>query len=316
MTQIDLFEENEEFKDLNKETYIFDKSGIMPIDPIFRADLDGRHYYRHDPQSGKPIFYRSVTTIINQETNTGNSIELALLKMNHKHTLEWFAQRGTLVHILMNMMIEHEIMALKLDNDIGSIIEQENLYELNVSDSLIRFVQKALLAGAKWIKDYQVETMAIEPIVYDDDQATAGALDNVCTLIDPSLDKGRIAAVVDYKASKYTNVKDCPDSYSMQLRAYFDMWNKLHPEFLVQRRYNLCLGKDWKTWSSPYSCIDQTNEPRQMKWFNILKNNQMLPQKFNKKKVIEGVIDLNNLKMLEETNKSIDVEEYYKRKEI
>jgi len=312
--QISLFETPEDFKDLSGQSIYFG-SEINKIEPIYRAnDIGGiRVYYRHGPE-GKPIFYKSVTAIIGEETGSADHIELALLKMNHQHSLTWFAHRGTLVGTLTNIMLENTIMQLKgLDGHIEKIIEDQNLYELQVSDSLILFCQKSLMAVAKWMLDYQVETKAIEPIIYDDEEGFAGAIDWVGTLILPEKKK-RTNWIVDYKASKYTSQKETPDSYAIQLRGYVNAWNKLHPEFPVDSVANLITGKDWKTWKSPYSFIDQTTNPRQYKWDNILANNRMLPLVLPKKTVIEGELNLNQLDELEGLIKKIELEEYYKKK--
>lgn len=312
--------ENKE-PELSSEYY----SEILGEPPLlFRTNIGGmRHYYRHD-EAGRPIFYKSVTTI--QKGVKGVSkyiLEWALEQVRKGHdyysVLQWYADRGTLTHIVIGFMMKQGFIntnfidtAKRIDEKsefyvlVKTIVDQEEAKgELTglIGDAnkefprwyqwnMLEFCKKALLASAKWMLDYKVQIVAIEPKVYNDDGFYAGAIDLICVI---EVKGEKIRALVDFKTSKQVN-----DDFAEQLHAYRLAWNKQHPEFMVDRIYNLLIGKDWRSLypktGAPYSFVDQSENTAINEWEHTLRIDLLRGRSLPKRtEIVGGLIDLSNI---------------------
>lgn len=199
-------------------------------EPLFRYDDAGERFYGRIVH-GNVWWYPSVTKIIKATSPTPPG----LMQWYAKHGFEEAnklrddaAERGTTMHILFEKYMS------------GQQIEMVSLSE---------FHAKALMSFDQWIKDYEVQPIAIEVLLHSDTYGYAGTADLVCKI------KNDEYALVDFKSGS-----SIYEDYAVQLEFYKQAWNEhadLHDIPRITSVYNW-LPKDWRK-SPTYTFKDQTN---------------------------------------------------------
>lgn len=254
-----------------------------------RVYFKGKRYYFRELEDGQISFFKSVTTIIDDNLAKDKYLLDWIIDSgkDYYHAMILLADKGTLMHIFFEKLLINRFYDLdKIKEDI-EIIKKEN--NLMIEDDLTEFIQKALLGLSVFIKDYNVRPIAIEMCLYHP-KGFAGAIDLVCKMTDPKTGED-FTAIIDFKSgiNNYEN-------HIIQLQAYYEMWNYHYPQYPVDKIYNYHY-KDFKKLYTktglPYSLIDQTDKKERDKWDLILKLDSFKKQDFIFKSY-SGIIDLDN----------------------
>lgn len=266
---------------------IFGSGMLVPPHTLYRLDghNQGRVYFRFDDDLEKPIFYTSVTTLLDAQMpenkgltfwKAGKGIEEAEAFTHMR------AEYGTFMHIeLQNYLIDKGA-----ELDAVEARAHQAVIKAELSPHLIpkwqEDVKKDLLAFAQWVKDFKVEPLLIESVLCDDRMGVAGAVDLLAWVTIPTkgfwgevyksgAKKGepketkedkRFLVVIDFKSGR----KAFYDSHIAQLHLYKKMvyenfGRDLH-EFDVAyddiRVFNWS-PKDWRS-EPTYNFTDQQSQ--------------------------------------------------------
>jgi len=200
-------------------------------DPLFRYDDAGERYYGR-VIDGDVTWYPSVTKIIKATSPT----PAGLMQWYAKHGFEEAnklrddaAERGTEMHVLFERYMS------------GQYVDMSSLSE---------FHAKALMSFDQWCKDYEVQPLAVEVLLYSDLHGYAGTADLVCKI------KNDEYVLVDFKSGSSVYA-----DYAVQLEMYKAAWNEIALENdmpVITSIYNW-LPKDWRK-GPTYTFKDQTHE--------------------------------------------------------
>lgn len=200
-------------------------------EPLFRYDDAGERFYGR-VVNDRVIWYPSVTKVIKATSPTPPG----LMAWYAKHGFEEAnklrddaAERGTQMHILFERYMS------------GQHVDMSSLSE---------FHAKALMSFDQWVKDYEVQPIAVEVLLHSDLHGYAGTADLVCKI------KNDEYVLVDFKSGSSVY-----DDYAVQLAMYQTAWNELAidndmPQ--VTGVYNW-LPKDWRK-SPTYTFKDQSHQ--------------------------------------------------------
>ena len=138
------------------------------------------------------------------------------------------------------------------------------------------------------------ETLAQEISLLDEELGYGGTIDRVCVIA------GEIW-LIDYKSSNYIH-----KSHELQLASYIALWNKMYPEYKIQKHGILHLkamtrgesrtgeiqGKGWqlkpiaRPWHDAYKVFDHTKAIWNEENPNYVPKNEIFPDKLKKDKEV------------------------------
>jgi hypothetical protein len=278
---------------------------------LYRIDTDdGRYYYRYT--DGEPIFYQSVTTFISRSLPTSAHLIKWKADMGNDAADEYAelaASAGTFYHIqcgelLMKAEYDLDTLSWKLDQYI-----QEHHLPFDFAKRSYG-LKKDLLCFAQWMIDFNVEPVAVEIILWDDDYMVAGSID-IVAYIDVEVDglseerfksgprkgqqkpikvKERQLAIIDIKSGK----KGFYPSHEIQLHAYWKAWNQHFPDMPVKSVWNFS-PKDFRGSTPTYSFKNQSDAKSAKKLPYLIGLAQVEEEtKSHSLSIYHGIIDIKN----------------------
>lgn len=258
---------------------------------VYQLNTEGHRYYYRFNESGTPVFYPSVTTLLKQVMPTPPGLIDWMLANGREGATEkrdLAAAYGTFMHI----QFESLIINRRYDFDIvpglvRDYIERENLPERVFNEWVVK-IRKDVLAFAQFVRDYDVKPLAVEIGLVHPDYNFAGCIDLPCLMKDPK--KGDyFPAIVDFKSGR----KGFYEEHELQLHLYAQMWNVNYPEMEIKRVFNFS-PKDWRT-KPTYNLKEQTESVNAKKLPYLLALAAIEDEKRdNTLTVVRGVLDLDN----------------------
>ena len=273
----------------------FDETALRePPYRVFQLNSDGyRYYYRFD-ESGTPVFFPSVTTLLKQVMPTPPALldwMIANGKDGSVEKRDLAAAYGTFMHI----QFEYLIINRRYDFDnipsaLWAYMNEQNLPEKVFSEWLPK-IRKDVLAFAQFVKDYNVKPLAVEIGLVHPAYHYAGCVDLPCVMTDPKTGK-QFTAIIDFKSGR----KGFYEEHELQLHLYREMWNVNYPDLPVERVFNFS-PKDWRT-KPTYNLKDQTDSVNAKKLPYLLALATIEDEKHdNTLTIIHGVIELDKGKI-------------------
>lgn len=236
---------------------------------IFRLQHEGNRYYYSFDQEGEPRFYISITSLCDKQAP------------KPPHLIKWIAERGiesaeeyrdkraeygTFLHIqcgelLLNKKYDLEQLAFRLEEYLKA-----NHLPISWIREFSSELKKDVLSFAQFLKDYDVEPIAIEMPLASDLYGCASTIDIVCRMNaanyvkTPIEDRKKVWAIIDIKSGK----KGFNESHEVQLFMGKIAFEENFPETAkIERMYNWA-PCDW--WKAPsYKLKDQTEAKGQRK---------------------------------------------------
>lgn len=290
----------------------FDANALVePPFKVYQLNSEGhRYYYRFE--DGEPVFYPSVTTLLNQVLPKSPFLIKWMVENGAEGAVEkrdLAAAYGTFMHIqfealIINGRYDFDTVPVALAN----YLEVNNLPE-NVFNEWAVKIRKDVLAFAQFVKDYKVRPLAIEISLVHPEHHYAGCIDLPCILTDPKT-KEEFAAIVDFKSGR----KGFWEEHEIQLHLYKDAWNVTFPNLPVKRVFNFS-PKDWRT-SPTYNLKEQTNSINATKIPHLLALAAIEDEKRdNTLTVVQGIVDLSQEGDLSQNVLTLSLSELIKRKE-
>ncbi len=297
-------------------------------EPVYRLDNNGyRYYYRFE--NGEPVFYTSVTTMLREQMPTPLSLkkwvsdmgwEESIIEMNER------AKYGTFLHAECGELLTLGKYNLdKMDDKLDNYIKKEKLPlgKILWSEDL----KRDILSFAQFMKDVNLEPLAIELILWHPLDGYAGAIDLVCEMdIEEKgffgdnylsgVNKGqpketrrtkRIKAIIDLKSGR----KGFYASGELQLHAYKEMWNIHFPDMKIEKVFNWS-PKEWRN-SPTYNLKDQTGSIHASKlpdYVSLAKKDE--DNKDVRVTLISGIIDV--LKGMDKNLEEVTLKELVKKR--
>ena len=251
-------------------------------EPVYRLDSSGHRYYYTFDENGEPMFYVSVTTLIKQTLPTSPQLIKWIADMGYEESQRYAAERaayGTFMHAqIAELLITRSYNLNGLKERLKMYIESEQLPGdfINYADDF----KKDLLAFAQFMKDTDLQPLAIELVLTNPQDGYAGAID-LCAEITID-EKGffgdvyktganagkpketkrqrRIRAIIDFKSGR----KGFFPEHEVQLLAYKTMWNMHFEKYPVEKVYNWA-PRDWRGTTPTYNFKDQTESKNAQK---------------------------------------------------
>lgn len=251
-------------------------------EPVYRLDSSGHRYYYTFDENGEPRFYVSVTTLIKQTLPTSPQLIKWIADMGYEESQRYAAERaayGTFMHAqIAELLITRSYNLNGLKERLKMYIESEQLPcdFINYADDF----KKDLLAFAQFMKDTDLQPLAIELVLTNPQDGYAGAVD-LCANITIE-EKGffgetyktganagkpketkrqrRVRAIIDFKSGR----KGFFPEHEVQLLAYKTMWNMHFENYPVEKVYNWS-PKDWRGTTPTYNFKDQTESKNAQK---------------------------------------------------
>jgi len=243
------------------KTLFFDTHALIePPFKVYQLNSEGhRYYYRFE--DGEPVFYPSVTTLLNQVLPKSPFLIQWMVENGAEGAVEkrdLAAAYGTFMHIQFESLIINGFYNFDtVPETLAAYLEANNLPD-KVFNEWATKIRKDVLAFAQWVKDYKVRPLAIEISLVHPEHHYAGCIDLPCVLTLPKTGE-EVTAIVDFKSGR----KGFWEEHELQLHLYREMWNVNFLEYPVQRVYNFS-PKDWRT-SPTYNFKDQTDSPNAAK---------------------------------------------------
>lgn len=261
---------------------------------VFQLNSDGHRYYYRFDESGTPVFYPSVTTLLKQVMPTPPALldwMIANGKDGSVEKRDLAAAYGTFMHIQFETLIINR--RYDFDNVPSALLaymEENNLPEKVFSEWLPK-IRKDVLAFAQFARDYNVKPLAVEIGLVHPEYHYAGCVDLPCFMTDPKSGK-TFTAIVDFKSGR----KGFYEEHELQLHLYREMWNVNYPDVPVARVFNFS-PKDWRT-KPTYNLKDQTDSVNARKLPYLLALASIEDEKRdNTLTIVRGVLDLDNGKI-------------------
>lgn len=258
---------------------------------VYQLNSDGyRYYYRFD-ESGTPVFYPSVTTLLKRVMPTPPALLEWMIANGKDGSVEkrdLAAAYGTFMHI----QFEDLIINRKYDFDAApgillNYMQRENLQEKVFNEWVVK-IRKDVLAFAQFVRDYNVVPLAIEIGLVHPEMHYAGCIDLPCIMTNPKTGE-QFTAIVDFKSGR----KGFFEEHELQLHLYMDMWNVNFPDVPVSRVFNFS-PKDWRT-KPTYNLKEQTDSPNAAKLPHLLSLAMIEDlNRDNTLTIIHGELDLDN----------------------
>ena len=261
---------------------------------VFQLNSEGHRYYYRFDNSGTPVFFPSVTTLLKQVMPTPPALldwMIANGKEGSTEKRDLAAAYGTFMHI----QFERLIINRRYDFDVVpaallAYMEENNLPERVFAEWLPK-VRKDVLAFAQFIRDYNVKPLAVEIGLVHPEYHYAGCIDLPCVMTDPKTG-ATFTAIVDFKSGR----KGFYEEHELQLHLYREMWNVNYPDKPVARVFNFG-PKDWRT-KPTYNLKDQTESPNAKKLPYLLALATIEDEKRdNTLTIVRGVLDLDKGKI-------------------
>lgn len=245
----------------------FDKNALIePPYKVYQLNSKGyRYYYRYD-ESGQPIFYPSVTTILNQTLPKPYNLVSWIADKGMEEAERIKAERaayGTFMHSQFEELLINRTYCLdELKGRLKDFIDQQHLAAdfIYYADEL----KKDMLSFAQFVIDYDVRPMAVEIALVHPYKNYAGMIDCPCTMKAKIGSDERINAIVDFKSGRKGFYEGC----EIQLHLYKDMWNENFPQHQITRLFNFA-PKDWRK-KPTYNLKDQTDSENAKKIPSLL----------------------------------------------
>ena len=261
---------------------------------VFQLNSDGHRYYYRFDESGTPVFYPSVTTLLKQVMPTPPALldwMIANGKDGSVEKRDLAAAYGTFMHIQFETLIINR--RYDFDNVPSALLaymEENNLPERVFSEWLPK-IRKDVLAFAQFARDYNVKPLAVEIGLVHPEYHYAGCVDLPCFMTDPKSGK-TFTAIVDFKSGR----KGFYEEHELQLHLYREMWNVNYPDVPVARVFNFS-PKDWRK-APTYNLKDQTDSVNAKKLPYLLALATIEDEKRdNTLTIVRGVLDLDNGKI-------------------
>lgn len=254
---------------------------IRPVAPIRRfSQGNNRYYYRVEPDGEITLFSSGTTLIKDGYAESEAALEEWRNKLKSEgkdpvYELMYAAMRGTLLHILAGDFIQQKEISIENLNQYfisnhPEITTKPYYMEVLISDTL--WLQKGLLAFAQFVKEYNVQPLAIELILTSEKYMVASPVDMVCTMdieekgffgevYKSGARKGEpketkqvktITAIVDFKSSKAFY-----DKHALQLKLYRQMMSECYPNVKIEGLYNWS-PKEWTSETPTYNLKEQS----------------------------------------------------------
>lgn len=261
---------------------------------VFQLNSDGHRYYYRFDESGTPVFYPSVTTLLKQVMPTPPALldwMIANGKDGSVEKRDLAAAYGTFMH----GQFETLIINRRYDfDDVPSVLleymQRENLPDKFYNDSLTK-IRKDVLAFAQFVRDWNVKPLAVEIGLVHPEYHYAGCVDLPCVMTDPKTG-ATFTAIVDFKSGR----KGFFEEHELQLHLYREMWNVNFPDVKVARVFNFS-PKDWRK-APTYNLKDQTDSVNARKLPHLLALATIEDEKRdNTLTIVRGVLDLDNGKI-------------------
>lgn len=261
----------------------------------------GKRYY-YTFLDDEPVFFPSVTTILRNVMPENRFLTEWKLSLGKEESLAYTMERaryGSFVHgQIAELMISRRYDLDCVRERLARFVEREQL-PLGFVDAHEEEAKADIKAFSKWMRDYDVQPLAVEVALYSPTHGYAGMLDCVCSLRKYAKDDKkngsnteRINTIVDFKSGK----KGFYDDYAIQLELYRIMWNENFPDTPIERIFNIA-PKDWlKTVKKQpsYSFEEQTENPVLRKIPHLLALNALEEEEMKKITIVHGKIDLDS----------------------
>ena len=261
---------------------------------VFQLNSENHRYYYRFDESGTPVFYPSVTTLLKQVMPTPPALldwMIANGKDGSVEKRDLAAAYGTFMHIQFETLIINR--RYDFDNVPSALLaymEENNLPEKVFSEWLPK-IRKDVLAFAQFARDYNVKPLAVEIGLVHPEYHYAGCIDFPCVMTDPK-SGNTFTAIVDFKSGR----KGFYEEHELQLHLYREMWNVNYPDVPVARVFNFS-PKDWRT-KPTYNLKDQTDSVNAKKLPYLLALATIEDEKRdNTLTIVRGVLDLDNGKI-------------------
>jgi len=241
----------------------FNKDALRePSYRLYRLNEAGhRYYYRFEGDT--PVFYPSVTTLIQQTTPTSPFLIQWMVQNGDCATekRDMAAAYGTFMHREYERLIITRRYNLDAAADsLREYMQQENIADKYFFDWLPR-IKKDILAFAQFIKDYNVKPLAVEIALVCKSGGFAGCIDLPCEM---TIKGKTFRAIIDFKSGRNGFYED----YELQLGLYRMAWNEEYPDDPIERIFNFA-PKDWRK-SPTYTLKEQTDSPNLAKLPHLL----------------------------------------------
>ena len=263
---------------------------------LYQLNSDGHRYYYRFNEQGEPEFYPSVTTLLKQVMPTPPALMdwmIANGKEGSTEKRDLAAAYGTFMHaqfetLIINRRYDFDAVPAVLYD----YMEQNNIPEKVFSEWAVK-IRKDVLAFAQFIRDWNVEPLAVEIGLYHPHFKYAGCLDLPSRMTDPKTGD-RFAAIVDFKSGR----KGFFEEHELQLHLYMPMWNIWFPECPVTRVFNFA-PKDWRV-KPTYNLKEQTDSVNAKKLPHLLNLAAIEDEKRdNTITVVRGQLDLDSGKIMD-----------------
>lgn len=274
-----------------KALYFDDVSLKEPATRLYQLNTDGYRYYYQFNEQGEPEFYPSVTTMIRQVMPTpsylidwiaANGKELATEKR------DLAADYGTFMHkefetLVINRSYDFDMAA----EELKKYMDANNIPERLYNEWLVK-IKKDVLSFAQFMKDYEVQPLAIEIGLAHPVFKYAGCIDMPCVITDPK-DGLNYTAIVDFKSGR----KGFFEDHEIQLHLYRMMWDENFPDAKIERLFNLS-PKDWRK-APTYNLKEQTDAKSAEKIPHLLALAALADEsRDNTITIVKGVVSLDD----------------------
>lgn len=262
------------------ESEFFDKDYIIESDYInYRIDKGGQRFYVRCFED-KHLIAPSFSEVVRTVTGIPDGLARWFQDLDKEQSLfEGInsANYGKFLHIYFAKILRGENTTPSesfLLNEV-KIFCEENNYSYNEFHKWYKYKKRKIaddiIGFICWIRDYNVKPIAMEYPLMHPDGLYAGTCDLICKL---TIEGQEYIALIDFKSTQ----KAFHEDNEIQLHAYRRLWNLEHPEYLVEKIFNLgCNSFRKKTLYNylsgektgnfkPYSFKDQTESTNLFKW--------------------------------------------------
>lgn len=263
-----LFENSELTIEEIKALFFKEDALIETTNPVYKLKKSGRnYYYTFDWDNHEVDYYLSASKFIDSVVPKSEHIVnwmLDLGKQEYERQLRVKSEYGTLMHICFGELIISEQFDLSTVYDKAEQHIRENGLIIDPREWGDK-LKMDILSMAAFIRDYEVEPLAVEIMLASRDIGIVGVIDLVCKMNDKKYTEStskakrkRITALIDFKSGK-----SFYESHEVQLELYKLIFNENFPEIEIEGIFNWS-PKDWRREPS-YNFVNQTDKPSSQK---------------------------------------------------